>query len=74
MDDRLKRLETRFEPAARKVVWWNSDRVFGSASMPISSQNFGPALVESIVDAHGEFCRRPRPAAWMSSTNSWRVS
>jgi hypothetical protein len=34
-DDELKRLETRFGPAVRQMGPWNSDGVFGYASVPI---------------------------------------
>ena len=34
-DDELKRLETRFGPVVRQMGPWNSDGVFGYASVPI---------------------------------------
>jgi len=34
-DDELKRLETRFGPGVRQMGSWNSDGVFGYASVPI---------------------------------------
>jgi len=34
-DDELRRLETRFGPVVRQMGPWNSDGVFGYASVPI---------------------------------------
>jgi hypothetical protein len=34
-DDELQRLETRFGPTVRQMGAWNSDGVFGYASVPI---------------------------------------
>jgi len=34
-DDELQRLETRFGPVVRQMGPWNSDGVFGYASVPI---------------------------------------
>ena len=34
-DDELKRLETRFGPVVRQMGPWNSDGVFGYASIPL---------------------------------------
>lgn len=34
-DEELKRLETRFGPVVRQMGPWNSDGVFGYASVPI---------------------------------------
>ena len=34
-DDELKRLETRFGPVVRHMGPWNSDGVFGYASIPL---------------------------------------
>lgn len=34
-DEELKRLETRFGPAVRQMGPWNSDGVFGYASVPV---------------------------------------
>jgi len=34
-DDELKRLEARFGPLVRQMGPWNSDGVFGYASVPI---------------------------------------
>jgi hypothetical protein len=34
-DDELKRLETRFGPVVRQMGPWNSDGVFGYASVPL---------------------------------------
>jgi hypothetical protein len=34
-DDELKRLEARFGPVVRKMGPWNSDGVFGYASIPL---------------------------------------
>lgn len=34
-DDELKRLETRFGPVVRQMGPWNSDGIFGYASVPI---------------------------------------
>jgi len=34
-DDELKRLETRFGPVVRQMGLWNSDGVFGYASIPL---------------------------------------
>ena len=34
-DDELQRLETRFGPVVRRMGPWNSDGVFGYASVPI---------------------------------------
>ncbi len=36
-DDELKRLETRFGPAVRQMGPWNSDGVFGYASVSIAA-------------------------------------
>jgi hypothetical protein len=36
-DDELKRLEIRFGPAVRQMGPWNSDGVFGYASVPIAA-------------------------------------
>jgi hypothetical protein len=36
-DDELKRLETRFGPLVRQMGPWNSDGVFGYASVPIAA-------------------------------------
>ncbi|MGO9255726.1 MAG: hypothetical protein ACLQU1_05425 [Bryobacteraceae bacterium] len=36
-DDELKRLETRFGPVVRQMGPWNSDGVFGYASVPIAA-------------------------------------
>lgn len=33
--DELRRLETRFEPVVRQMGPWNSDGVFGYASIPL---------------------------------------
>jgi hypothetical protein len=34
-DDELKRLETRFGPVVRRMGPWNSDGIFGYASIPL---------------------------------------
>ena len=36
-DDELKRLETRFGPLVRQMGPWNSDGVFGYASVPVAA-------------------------------------
>lgn len=36
-DDELKRLETRFGPVVRQMGPWNSDGVFGYASVPVAA-------------------------------------
>jgi hypothetical protein len=36
-DDDLRRLETRFGPVVRQMGPWNSDGVFGYASVPVAA-------------------------------------
>jgi hypothetical protein len=36
-DDELKRLEARFGPVVRRMGPWNSDGVFGYASIPLAA-------------------------------------
>jgi len=45
-DDELKRLETRFGPVVRQMGPWNSDGVFGYASVPV-------VTVEKAAEALG---------------------
>jgi hypothetical protein len=102
-DDELKRLETRFGPVVRQMGPWNSDGIFGYASVPVVAvekaaeafanpvlltalprlrtsegtrtfvellEDFGPALVERIVDAYREFSMWPHPSVLMHSRNT----
>ena len=106
-DDELSRLEARFGPVVRRMGPWNSDGVFGYASVPVVAvekaaetlanphlltalprlrtpeatktlvemlEDFGPALVERIVDAYKDFSFWANPAALMSSRNPSGVS
>lgn len=102
-DDELKRLETRFGPVVRQMGPWNSDGIFGYASVSIDAvekaaeafanpvlltalprlrtsegtrtfvellEDFGPALVERIVEAYREFSLWPHPSVVMHSRNT----
>jgi len=102
-DDELKRLETRIGPVVRQMGPWNSDGIFGYASVSIVAvekaaeayanpvlltalsrlrtsegtrtfvellEDFGPALVERIVDAYREFSIWPHPSVLMHSKNT----
>jgi hypothetical protein len=102
-DDELKHLETRFGPVVRQMGPWNSDGIFGYASVSIVAvekaaeafanpvlltalprlrtsegtrtfvellEDFGPALVERIVDAYREFSMWPHPSVLMHSRNT----
>jgi hypothetical protein len=102
-DDELKRLETRFGPVVRQMGPWNSDGIFGYASIPLAAVekaaetlanpdlltalprlrtpeptktfiellgDFGPALVERIVDAYREFSLWPGPPVSMYTRNT----
>ena len=102
-DDELKRLETRFGPVVRQMGPWNSDGVFGYASIPLVAvqkaaetlanpnlltalsrlrtaegtktfvellEEFGPSLVERIVDAYREVSLWPHPSVSMHSRNT----
>lgn len=102
-DDELKRLETRLGPFVRQMGPWNSDGIFGYATVSIMNvekaaeslanpkaltalprlrtaegtktlvellEDFGPALVERIVDAYKEFSISPRPSVLIQSRNT----
>ena len=102
-DDELKRLETRFGPFVRQMGPWNSDGIFGYASVSIMNvekaaetlanpkvltalphlrtsegtktfvellEDFGPVLVERIVDAYKEFSLWPHPSVLTHSRNT----
>jgi hypothetical protein len=102
-DDELKRLETRFGPAVRQMGPWNSDGVFGYASVSITAveraaatlanpilltalprlhtsemtntfvellEDFGPELIDKIVNAYREFSPCQHPSALMYSRNT----
>jgi hypothetical protein len=97
-DDQLKHLGTRFGPVVRHMGPWNSDGIFGYASVSIMAvekaaetlanpnlltalprlrtsegtktfvellEDFGPALVERIVDEHRRFSLWPHPSLLM---------
>ena len=46
-DEELKRLETRFGPVVRQMGPWNSDGVFGYASVPIVAVEKAVETLES---------------------------
>ena len=48
-DDELKRLEKRFGPVVRQMGPWNSDGVFGYASVPIVAVE---KAAETLADPH----------------------
>ncbi|MGA3044960.1 MAG: hypothetical protein ABSF54_29640 [Bryobacteraceae bacterium] len=70
-DDELQRLETRFGLVVRQMGTWNSDGVFGYASVPIvaveKAAEIGPALVERITAAYRELSPWPPPTAPVDS-------
>jgi hypothetical protein len=65
-DDELKRLETPFGPVVRHMGPWNSDGVFGYASVPIA-EDCGSVLIERIVAAYREFSLWSHPPVSMNS-------
>ena len=52
-DDELKRLETRFGPVVRQMGPWNSDGVFGYASVPFVAVEKAAETLENpnLLDA-----------------------
>jgi hypothetical protein len=46
-DDELKRLETRFGPLVRQMGPWNSDGVFGYASVPMAAVEKAAKVLEN---------------------------
>lgn len=46
-DDDLKRLETRFGSAVRQMGPWNSDGVFGYASVPVAAVEKAATTLEN---------------------------
>jgi hypothetical protein len=102
-DDELKPLERRFGPAVRQMGPWNSDGIFGYASVSITAvekaavtlanpnlltalprlhtsertktfvqllEDFGPELIEKIVDAYREFSLWQHPSALTYARNT----
>jgi hypothetical protein len=77
-DGELKRLETRSGPVVRQMGPWNSDGIFGNASVSIITvetrvdlpEAFGPELIERIVDAYRQFSLWRYPSMLMYSRNT----
>ena len=76
-DDELRRLETRFGPVVRQMGPWNSDGVFGYASVPIAAvekaaETFeNPDLLVAILRLRTP--ERTNRSGLRRSSNCWRV-
>jgi hypothetical protein len=84
-DDELKGLVTRFGPVVRQMGPWNSDGVFGYASVPIAAVEKAAETLENPhllvtlprlrtperTKTFIEFSRWPHPPVPMNSRNPW---
>jgi hypothetical protein len=76
-DDELKRLETRFGPVVRQMGPWNSDGIFGYASVPIVAVEkaaetlANPNLLTALPRLRTSERTRHSSNCWRTSARSW---